>query len=193
MSLTPKGLEDAPRYIGPTNELVLDLRDQKLSSLLALNGLKGDIYTILDLSNNELTLIPTIEPRKRVRTVLLANNKLRKVPDLSWAPQLETLSLINNEISSLDQLPPFTSLESIYLMGNPVQNYRLALIKQIPTLKVIDFQRVKDAERKAADDLDLESVTITKTVDTPTKPQLDAGLIEGATTLDQLESLENLL
>lgn len=193
MNLTPKILEDAPHYIGPTKDLVLDLRDQGLNSLLALDTLKSDIYTIWDLSNNEITHIPQITPRDRVRGLLLANNNLKAIPDLTWAKNLETLSLINNEISTLDKIPEFINLQSIYLMGNPITNYRLQLIKSIPTLKVIDFQRVKESERKMAIELSDDSIINTNSTIITNVQQLDVDQIKQATTLDQLESLENLL
>lgn len=192
MNLTPKILDDAAQYIGPTKELVLDLRDKQLNSLLTLDSLKTDIYTVWDLSNNEISFIPEISPRERVRTILLAGNKLVKIPSLSWAINLETLSLINNEISSFDELLEFKNLQSIYLIGNPIKDYRLKLIKMIPTLKVIDFQKVKESERNEAFELEASIINTNLTAKNNIQ-HLDIDQIKQATTLDQLESLENLL
>lgn len=197
MNLTPRILEDAPQYIGPTQDLVLDLRGKNLSSITALNSLKSDIHTVLDLSNNDITFISSdLQPKNRIKTILLANNSLVAIPNFEWAKNLQTLSLINNDITVLDNLSHLKSLESIYLLGNPIENYRLKLIKLIPTLKVIDFARVKDAERNAAsqlsDDTALDAENHNTTIENINDTQeKELQKITDATTLDELELLES--
>eukprot|EP00028_Trichosphaerium_sp_Am-I-7-wt_P005824 CAMPEP_0168533668 /NCGR_PEP_ID=MMETSP0405-20121227/17262_1 /TAXON_ID=498012 /ORGANISM="Trichosphaerium sp, Strain Am-I-7 wt" /LENGTH=159 /DNA_ID=CAMNT_0008559869 /DNA_START=373 /DNA_END=852 /DNA_ORIENTATION=+ len=71
-------------------------------------------------------------------------------------PALETLVLTNNSVvnlADLDALAEFKKLEMLSLLQNPVQqkkHYRLYLIHKIPSLRVLDFRKVRQREREAA-------------------------------------------
>jgi U2 small nuclear ribonucleoprotein A' len=64
-------------------------------------------------------------------------------------PQLETLILTNNYFRELDQLEPlrnFKTLKTLSLLDNQVskrENYRIHVISLVPSLKTLDFQKVK--------------------------------------------------
>lgn len=64
-------------------------------------------------------------------------------------PNLETLVLTNNhiqEIGDLDPLAEFPKLTYLSLLSNPVankQHYRLYVIHKLPSLRVLDFRKVK--------------------------------------------------
>ena len=56
-------------------------------------------------------------------------------------------------MEDVSPLAKFLNLEHLSLLGNPIctkRNYRLYTIHKIPSLKRLDFQRVKLRERKAA-------------------------------------------
>lgn len=71
-------------------------------------------------------------------------------------PRLETLGLAHNRLSHLGDLAPLKGcrrLARLDLSGNPVAKapgYRLYLIALLPALKLLDFARVRDAERAAS-------------------------------------------
>ena len=95
----------------------------------------------------------------RLRTLLLTNNRLTRV-DAGFAdmcPQLESLLLTNNKLSKLEDLTRIAasckSLQRLSLLGNLVTqlpNYRLYVIHLIPSLRVLDFQKVTSKERQEA-------------------------------------------
>ena len=61
-----------------------------------------------------------------------------------------------NNLQDLDPLEVLHKLEMLSLIDNPVAkkpHYRLYAIYKIPSLRVLDFQKVKDAERKEANKL----------------------------------------
>jgi U2 small nuclear ribonucleoprotein A' len=74
-------------------------------------------------------------------------------------PRLTTLVLTNNalsELSSLNPLARFPLLEYVTLMGNPVtrkKHYREYVIWKCKSIRVLDFQRIKQKERGLAKDL----------------------------------------
>jgi len=71
-----------------------------------------------------------------------------------FLPNLEVLVLTNNQLKTLEALKPLeslTQLEHISLIENEVsrnKEYRLYLIHLCPTLRVINFSRVKETERE---------------------------------------------
>ena len=97
---------------------------------------------------------------KRLNTLLINNNYISKISPLGDnLPNLATLILTNNKISILseiDNIASFTHLEMLSLLDNPValrENYRLYVIHKIPSLKSLDFRKVKKQERLAASQL----------------------------------------
>ena len=68
-------------------------------------------------------------------------------------PNLTTLVLTNNNIAELGDLEPLKdvkSLQYLSLLGNPVREkkwYREWLAWRIPSLRVLDFQRIRDKVR----------------------------------------------
>ncbi len=65
------------------------------------------------------------------------------------APNLDTLILTNNllrEFSQVESLRHLKKLSNLSLMDNSVtrkENYRLYMVFLIPSLKVLDFKKVK--------------------------------------------------
>merc|ERR1711936_728026 len=74
-------------------------------------------------------------------------------------PNLHTLVLTNNSLQELADLEPITSLKKLTLLSllhNPVvtkRNYREYVIHKFPSLRVLDFKKIKQKEREAAKSL----------------------------------------
>ena len=95
----------------------------------------------------------------RLHTLMLTNNRLTRV-DAGFAdmcPALESLILTNNKISKLEDVSRIAasckSLLRLSLVGNLVSqlpNYRLYVIHLIPSLRVLDFQKVTTKEKQEA-------------------------------------------
>ena len=96
---------------------------------------------------------------KRLTQLLLNNNRITRISEgLGKAlPKLETLVLTNNRLSTLAELEPLAHLPtitSLALVDNPVsklKDYRAFVIALLPRLKVLDYKRVKLAEREEAE------------------------------------------
>jgi len=79
------------------------------------------------------------------------NNRITKIATniSTCIPNLEWLMLNNNRISELNDLKPLEQckkLTHLSLIDNPItskQNYRLYVIHSIPSLRMLDFKKVK--------------------------------------------------
>lgn len=84
--------------------------------------------------------------------LILSTNKINRIASGIGAkfPNLEWLILTNNsfsELSQLDALVSFTNLRCLSLVDNTVAkqpNYRLYVLGLLPSLKVLDYQKVKE-------------------------------------------------
>ena len=112
---------------------------------------------------------------------------------------MHTLMLANNSLLNLRDLKPFASLPKLRrlcLIDNNVTkqpNYRLFVINMLPELLVLDFKRVKPAERDAAKALFAEGgMNGHGDEKGPTKEQVAAikAAIQNATTLEEVNRLE---
>lgn len=119
-----------------------------------------DQYDALDLSDNNLVLLENFPKLKRLSSLLCSDNAIEGCDGSNLGknvPELRSLVLTGNRIGRLDEVRKLgehcTKLEFLTLLGNPVtrrQHYRLYTIHKIPSLKVLDFAKVKDDERARA-------------------------------------------
>ncbi|KAJ3244418.1 U2 small nuclear ribonucleoprotein A' [Chytriomyces hyalinus] len=162
MKLDYDVLSNATTYLDAVKERCLDLRDLKIAKIENL-AMTKDANDTIDLTNNDITLLHASDfpPLHRLSTLLCSANRISSVdPKLKdKIPALKSLILCNNNLEQLGDLAAlgaFKGLIRLALVGNPVcakKNYRLWVIFNCPSVRVLDFRRVKDAERKAAKEL----------------------------------------
>ena len=117
-----------------------------------------DQHDAIDFTDNAILTLGNLPLLKRLHTLLLANNRIQNIsPSIHLSvPNLQTLVLTNNLVTELGDLEPLKELRHlkyISLMGNPVTEkkwYREWLAFKIPSLRVIDFQRIRDKVRSSA-------------------------------------------
>lgn len=156
MRLTADLARDSPAYINPLRQRELCLRGFKIQVIENL-GATQDQYQVIDLSDNEILKMDNFPTLLKLEALLFADNRIcRIVRGLGkFLPKLETLIFTNNKLSKFKDLKPLSEfpLTCLSLIGNPVtklSDYRLFVIHRLPKLKVLDFQKVKKAEREAA-------------------------------------------
>merc|ERR1711935_1030223 len=98
-------------------------------------------------------------PLRRLRTLMLMNNRISRIAEDAFTPlpNLISITLTGNKLEKLVDLESLTklkSLERLSLLENPVtkvKHYRPYMISKCSkTLRILDFNRIKDKERKAA-------------------------------------------
>lgn len=167
MRFTPSIVIDAPGYYvdhfhnKKNVDKCLILRDKQLESdsdsmPASFRHLPRPI-NILDLSGNELQLLPNLRDRRDIHTLLVSGNNIKYINGKQLPCHLQNLIISNNDISSFSQLKKLhhapKSLKTLSLRGNPVchlQDYRLHVLRYVPHLKVLDFQNVTKEELKNA-------------------------------------------
>lgn len=118
-----------------------------------------DQFDSIDLSDNEIRKVECMAVLRRLNQLLLNNNRITRISEgLGRAlPKLESLILTNNQLATLTELEPLAgvpTLTALSLVDNPVtkvKDYRAFVIAMLPRLKVLDYRRVKLAEREAAE------------------------------------------
>lgn len=159
MRLTADLIQGSLSYLNPLKERELDLRGHRIPAIENL-GVAGP-HDALDLTDNDIQVLGNFPLSPRVRTLLLARNRIAAIqPSLPAAiPALRNLVLASNslaELSDLDVLAKFARLTHLVLLENPVtkkEHYRYWVVWRCPTVRFLDYQKVKDAEREQAKEL----------------------------------------
>jgi len=155
--LTAELILTSPAFVNALKERELDLRGNKLSQIENL-GATEDQYDVLDFSDNDITRLDGFPLLTRLSTLLFNNNRISTIasglgPKI---PNIETIILSNNRlenIADLDSLSELKKLLNLSLLRNPVtkqKHYRYYLIHKIPSLRVLDFHKIKTNERAEA-------------------------------------------
>jgi len=158
MRITLDLLQQASQSLNPANQRQILLRGMKIPNIENFGG-TNDAYECIDLSDNDLIKLGNFPPLKRLRTLLLMNNRISRIAEDAFHPLsgLISITLTGNKLEKLVDLEPLTklkTLERLSLLENPVvkvKHYRPYMINKCSkNLRILDFNRIKDKERKAA-------------------------------------------
>ncbi len=157
VKLTSEVISHGYQYMNVSKEYELSLRGFKIMNIQNLSA-TNDQFACINLTDNSISEINYLPQLKNLKTLMLINNRISKI-EKDFAincPFLTNLVLTNNKISDFEQIDNIAScrsLEKLYLLDNMVtklKNYRAYVIYKIPTLRILDFQRVTKKEREEA-------------------------------------------
>jgi len=153
MRLTADALLHAETYLNPVKEREINLRGLKIAVIENIAVLQ-DQFDSIDLSDNEIRMLENFPIMKRLNMLIFNNNYITRIAPLGdRLTGLTHLILTNNRISNLseiDNIASYKKLELLSLLENPViqkENYRLYVIFKIPSLKSLDYKKVRKQER----------------------------------------------
>ncbi|TVY47659.1 U2 small nuclear ribonucleoprotein A' [Lachnellula occidentalis] len=154
MRLTTELIQTSLSYLNPLKERELDLRGHKIPAIENL-GVAGP-HDAIDFTDNDIQMLGNFPLSPRLRTLLLARNRVSSIQGTlaNSLPNLSTLVLHANnfaELADLDVLATFTVLTHLVLSENPVtrkEHYRTWVVWRCPTVRFLDYKKVKDAERE---------------------------------------------
>lgn len=155
--MTAELILNSPQEMNAINDYQIDLRANKIQAIENLGATENQ-FDCIDLSDNDIVKLEGFPRLQRLRVLLLNNNRLARIgEDLGDSiSNVDTLVLTNNRLTNLadlDNLASLRKLTHLSLLDNPVckkENYRLYVIHRLPTLKLLDFSKVKQKERAAA-------------------------------------------
>ncbi|EFP79683.1 uncharacterized protein PGTG_06004 [Puccinia graminis f. sp. tritici CRL 75-36-700-3] len=165
--MSPELLLSSHSYLNPLADRELDLRGYQIPAIENLGVTKDSLDTI-DLTDNSIRSLINFPKMSRLKHLYLSNNPLSFVsPKLPEAlPNLSSLVLSNCKLNNFSQLvgilKAFTRLEFLVLADNPVASHKLYrdwCIFNCLKLRVLDFKRVKDKERKTSRELFYDPMT----------------------------------
>ena len=157
VKLTSEVISRGFQYMNVSKEYELSLRGFKIMEIQNLSA-TNDQFACINLTDNSISEISYLPQLKRLKTLMLINNRISKIENdfAINCPFLTNLVLTNNKISDFQQIDNIAScktLQKLYLVDNLVtkmKNYRLYVIYKIPTLRILDYQRVTKKEREEA-------------------------------------------
>ncbi|KAL1311781.1 hypothetical protein AAFC00_001865 [Neodothiora populina] len=159
MRLTVDLVQNSLSYLNPLKERELDLRGHKIPALENL-GLIRD-QDAIDFTDNDIPTLANFPLMPRLQALYLARNRITTIANgLSKSiGNLHTLVLTQNQIAELADIEPLSGLKKLIhlsLVENPVtskENYRYWVIARCPSVRFLDFSKVKDSERSKAKEL----------------------------------------
>jgi U2 small nuclear ribonucleoprotein A' len=157
VKLTVELIQNSLQHMNPVRDRELDLRGYKIPMLENLGATLNQFDTI-DFTDNDIRKLDNFPLLPRLKCLLMSNNRVKRInPTIAETiPNLESLVLTNNmisELSDIDCLTGFQKLTTLSLLFNPVstkEHYRLYTIYKLPSLRLLDFRKVKQAERDEA-------------------------------------------
>ncbi|XP_067945091.1 U2 small nuclear ribonucleoprotein A'-like isoform X1 [Watersipora subatra] len=179
VKLSPELIEQCASYTNPVKDREIDFRGYKIPVIENL-GATLDQFDTMDLSDNEIRKLDGFPYLKRLKNILISNNKVIRIGENleESIPNIESIILTNNnmqELGDLDVLATLPNLECLrylhifvqrkylclykvpsLLLGNPVTtklHYRQYVINKLPQLRILDFAKIKEKERKQAKSL----------------------------------------
>eukprot|EP01049_Picozoa_sp_SAG25_P000932 SAG25_NODE_35_length_20155_cov_35.583815_4_plen_252_part_00 len=155
--LTVDLIERSPQFVNPLKKRELDVRGNKIPLIENL-GATEDQFDAIDFSDNEITQLDNFPMLKRLQTIMASNNAISRIGSglTTSIGAVHTLILSNNRLTNLGDLvnlAELPQLATLSLLKNPVtrkEHYRAFVINLLPKLRLLDFQLVKEKERKEA-------------------------------------------
>ncbi|KAI9636795.1 uncharacterized protein MKK02DRAFT_45502 [Dioszegia hungarica] len=185
MRLTPEFVSQRSSHLNALKERELELRGLQIPVIENLASHQGT-YDTLNLTDNSITVLGNIplgefcslafgwgkeeiDESPRLRQLHAAQNQISSIsPSLPQSiPHIVTLVLSHNLIAALSTLAPLehlVHLRHLALSSNPVADlphYRHYTIYKAAKgqLHTLDYTRIKDAERKTANETFIDPIT----------------------------------
>uniref|UniRef100_A0A182WIV5 Probable U2 small nuclear ribonucleoprotein A' n=1 Tax=Anopheles minimus TaxID=112268 RepID=A0A182WIV5_9DIPT len=160
VKLTPDLINQSMQYMNPCRDRELDLRGYKIPQIENM-GATLDQFDTIDFSDNDIRKLDGFPHLSRLKCLLLNNNRIVRIGENlhESLPNLQSVILTGNNIQELGDLEPLVKLpklETLSLLTNPVstkQHYREYVAFRFPTLRLLDFRKIRQKEREAANQL----------------------------------------
>ncbi|KAH7327961.1 leucine-rich repeat-domain-containing protein [Stachybotrys elegans] len=159
MRLSADLIKGSLSYLNPIKERELDLRGHRITVIENL-GVAGP-HDAFDFTDNDIQVLGNFPLSPRITTLLLARNRVASIQSSlpTSIPNLTNLVLASNnlaELADIDVLGQFPRLTHLVLADNPVakkENYRYWIVWRCPSVRFLDYAKVKEAERERGREL----------------------------------------
>ena len=209
-------LDKCNKFYNPLHVRELDLSNYMINSIENMSIFNTYQFEMINFDNNYIHHIDNFIYSLSIKYLSFYNNQISSINIKNIIlnlPNLTTLNVSNNLINDKNfiiSLGYIKSLTNLIILNNPIiitwnkeekkkNLFRLYIISVIPSLKILNYQKVKVIERKQAQEI-YGTISSTTIVDNNSslssisseKERLKL-LIKQANTLDEINRLEKLL
>ncbi|XP_013162951.1 PREDICTED: leucine-rich repeat-containing protein 49 [Papilio xuthus] len=169
ISLDRRGLSSIPNIVGEPTLRLLSLQHNLINSLSGLMPLELGKLVFLDVYDNQIDKITSLEKLFSLRVLLMGKNRIKRIEGLSNLVKLEVLDLHGNRITKVNGLSNLNELKVLNLAGNQIKcigqidlqglvSLRELNLKRNKLRKLLGFQKVPQLQKLFLSNNDLQSV-----------------------------------
>ncbi|XP_038211214.1 leucine-rich repeat-containing protein 49 [Zerene cesonia] len=169
ISLDRRGLSSIPHIVGEPGLRLLSLQHNLINSLSGLVPLDLGKLVFLDVYDNQIDKITSLERLFSLRVLLLGKNRIKRIEGLTNLLKLEVLDLHGNRITKVSGLSNLTELKVLNLAGNQIKfigqndfqgllSLRELNLKRNRIRKLLGFQNMPKLQKLYLGNNDLQSV-----------------------------------
>ncbi|XP_068620525.1 leucine-rich repeat-containing protein 49 [Battus philenor] len=169
ISLDRRGLSSIPNIVGEPSLRLLSLQHNLINSLSGLSPLELSKLVFLDVYDNQIDKITSLEKLFSLRVLLMGKNRIKRIEGLSNLLKLEVLDLHGNRITKVNGLSNLAELKVLNLAGNQIRciaqndlqglvSLRELNLKRNKLRKLLGFQNTTKLQKLFLSNNDLQSV-----------------------------------
>ncbi|XP_063385649.1 leucine-rich repeat-containing protein 49 isoform X2 [Cydia fagiglandana] len=169
ITLDRRGLSSIPHIVGEPGLRLLSLQHNLINSLSGLAPLDLGKLVFLDVYDNQIDKITSLERLFSLRVLLMGKNRIKRIEGLVNLVKLEVLDLHGNRISRVNGLSNLSELKVLNLAGNQIKcigqtdlqglvSLRELNLKRNRLRKLLGFQNTPQLQKLYLGNNDLQSV-----------------------------------
>uniref|UniRef100_A0A2A4JDF5 Leucine-rich repeat-containing protein 49 n=1 Tax=Heliothis virescens TaxID=7102 RepID=A0A2A4JDF5_HELVI len=169
ISLDRRGLSSIPHIVGEPGLRLLSLQHNLINSLTGLSPLDLGKLVFLDVYDNQIDKITSLERLFGLRVLLMGKNRIKRIEGLNNLVKLEVLDLHGNRIGKVCGLSNLSELKVLNLAGNQIKcvgqtdlqglvSLRELNLKRNRLRKLLGFQNTPKLQKLYLGNNDLQSV-----------------------------------
>ncbi|KAK2580187.1 hypothetical protein KPH14_012452 [Odynerus spinipes] len=143
ISLDRRGLTVFPNIVGESKLRLISLQHNLLTKIEACNFAPLTKLVFLDLYDNQIEKISSLELLENLRVLLMGKNRIKKIEGLMQLSKLEVLDLHGNQILQITGLNGLSSLKVLNLAGNNIKTIGYNDFQGLTSLKELNLRRNK--------------------------------------------------
>ncbi|XP_026763325.2 leucine-rich repeat-containing protein 49 [Galleria mellonella] len=141
ITLDRRGLSSIPHIVGEPGLRLLSLQHNLINSLSGLSSLDLGKLVFLDVYDNQIDKIHSLERLFSLRVLLLGKNRIKRIEGLSNLIKLEVLDLHGNRISKVGGLSNLNDLKVLNLAGNQIKCIGQSDLQGLVSLRELNLKR----------------------------------------------------
>ncbi|XP_053614185.1 leucine-rich repeat-containing protein 49 [Plodia interpunctella] len=141
ITLDRRGLSSIPHIVGEPGLRLLSLQHNLINSLSGLVPLDLSKLVFLDVYDNQIDKITSLERLFSLRVLLLGKNRIKRIEGLANLVKLEVLDLHGNRITKVCGLSNLNDLKVLNLAGNQLKCIGATDLQGLVSLRELNLKR----------------------------------------------------